>query len=438
MRTWVVGMILAVGFICLPFSVGWAQGGQEGQAAIVEVVRLWNILRTVDPDTPEYLSARSELGARVGALSAADMTEAAVSLMDPKADDGINALAIEMLLRSSPLPEQEIRRMLWDADRSFRHRVLLRCYYGFLRRDCFRSPLKEDTARRLTELLAERLASSAGRNADYGEQRLLVHLASAAMSRYARREDEVPAAKRFVAAMESYAASAAEGDALAASIRGWQAMAKGPETPVNSVESALAAMGHWEPITRYQAAQHLGQRLEQDPSMARQVWAALSDPRDEVRQTALQAFSLAPARKDAALVRKAADMLLQDPGVVVQAAAAETLRSLATQAQEVIESLLVAFEVRKLGPQRASSILLALSGLAGQADERQRRSILALAAHNLPASPEGALAALESLGPVAAPAIPQILAYRKTADRFMRQYVDNHVLPAISRKRVES
>ena len=128
-------------------------------------------------------------------------------------------------------------------------------------------------------------------------------------------------------------------------------------------------------------------------------------------------------------------MLLTDRGVVPQAAASAALAARADQAGPAISPLIDAFAPapgkRLPKPKRTGSILSALAALAGQATTAQKDAMLSLALQELQAAPGGALELLKGLGPSASAALPRIREYRAEAERFDRQYIDRHVLPAI-------
>ena len=207
---------------------------------------------------------------------------------------------------------------------------------------------------------------------------------------------------------------------------------KMPTTAFGQLEGAMAALGHWEPLVRWKASATLGRLADGDPSVAQKLMEALDDPQDEVRAGAARAFGFSEKAGGDAAIKRMFELLVKDRGVTVQAAAAETLIARADGAGALIDPLLDVFKTRRPGSKRTSSILLVLARLAPKASASQKRRIMELSIAQLSRAPTGALGALRALGPEAKAALPKIRAYRETADRYRRDYIDSHVLPAIA------
>ena len=132
---------------------------------------------------------------------------------------------------------------------------------------------------------------------------------------------------------------------------------------------------------------------------------------------------------------KLVEILRQDRGVIVQEAASAALTAHAAHAKQALPALLEAFDPDKQsvrpGRMRTNSILTALAALEAHANAGQKQQMLQLAVSKLSFAPGGSLRVLRSLGPEARQAVPQVTAYRRTANRFQCNYIDRHVLPAI-------
>ncbi len=403
-------------------------GAEAAQAG-----ELWRQMRAADVDSAEFKAAKWKLTALLGTMPADRRTAAATAMMDRYAEACVNEAALEQF-GPDPLPITDIQRILWDTDRSFAQRELLKTYFSFCRPEAKSSVLTEPARRQLVDLLAERIDDLAATGASYGEQRLMLHLASAALSGYARRADDVPPAGGLLKALEKYAASARPGDGLAAAIPTWLSIAAEGDDEIDDFSDAARSLGHWDPLVRLKAAAWLGERVEEDPTAARAVIGMLQDARDEVRAAAARVFAFARDYRPDVIVPQMVAMLTRDRGVVVQAAAADVLIGRAEQAAGRIDALLARFDNPTVlpGRKRTSHILRVLAKLLPETSDPRKARLLELAKENLRRSPDGALAVMEALGPDAAEALSAIREYRDGADRFRRVYIDRHVLPAIT------
>jgi len=434
-----------VSVIFLFAAAGVASGQAPGRTSLRELNAAWKTMRRAEADSPAFAAAGATLKVMIGSLPASRRAAAATVLMDRHADDNINAAALR-LFGKDPLPLPDVRKMLADPNRSFPQRVLLRTYFSFCRVEYRDSMLHKRTRLQLAGMLAERLEGLVKLNtkSHYGEYRLLVHLCQAVLSRYSHDTGAAGEAdvKRLLAAMRDYSLAAGPDDPLASALRGWLALRKRTGGRVDSVDSALAALGHWEPLVRWRASVYLARHIAADKDETEEkdekaekvftlVWAKLAEVHDEVRAAAARVFALSPTAGGDRVVGRMVEILTHDRGVVVQAAAAEVLLGRAARAGGAIEPLLAAFKRRRPGPKRAGAMLSVLAGLAGQGSEAQTHRMLTLAIENLFTSPGGSLELLKALGPAAAAAEQSVRVYRSLADRFHRHYIDRHVLPAI-------
>jgi len=408
-----------------------AATGGTPVARIGDLAALWKEFRRLEVNTPEYARALKELGAGAAAIPRAERMKAAAALMVRGAPDSLNASALE-LFGPDPVPISDIRRVLFNEKRSFTERIVVRTCYGFCRADYRSGLLNEQSRSALVGVLGERLTDVAGKKVGYGEQRLLSHLCQSVLSRYAEGEPEAAEVRNFLKGVALYGGAAPESDGLGASIRRWMVLRRMPTTAFGQLEGALAALGHWEPLVRWKASAMLGPLADSDPSVAQKLMEAMDDPQDEVRAGAARAFGFSRKAGGDAVIKRMYGLLVTDRGVIVQVAAAETLIARAEGSAGMIDSLLDALETGRPGSKRASAMLLVLARLAPKASASRKGRIVELAVARLSSSPEGALEALRTLGPEAKSALPNIRAYRETADRYRRDYIDSHVLPAIA------
>jgi hypothetical protein len=424
-------LITAAAWVLVCGAGAWSADG-PGADDPATVGRLWRQMASADLESAEFKAAQWKLTAILGTMPAARRASAATAMMDPDAESGVNAAALE-LFGADPLPITDVQRILWDAQRSAEQRELLKTYYSFCRAEAKQSILTESARLQLVDMLAERLGDLAGAKAHYGEQRMLGHLCSAVLSRYARSAEQVTQAKGFLKAMEKYVEKAYKSDAFAAGIPAWLDLIQAPETSLDTFSGAIQCLGHWDPLVRLKAAERLAEKVPGDDKAAQVVLALLNDGRDEVRAAAARVFAVAKDYQPDVVVPKMMAALTEDRGVIVQTAAAETLVARAEQAQGQVDPLLsvLTSPSRWLGRKRTSSVLLVLARLVKGATPRQKAEILKVAALRLTDAPDGALAVFQALGPEAAKAVPSIREYRSTADRFQRVYIDRHVLPAI-------
>lgn len=395
--------------------------------------KLWRQMRLAEPHSAEFMASEWKLTAMLGTLAQDKRIEVAAGMMDRTADLVVNATALRMFGKD-PLPLADIQRILADPARAYPQRVLLKTYYCFCRSEENSSVLTENARRLLAGVLAERVEKLAAAEVPYGEQRLLTHLTTCVLDRYARQGDDVPQAKALLEALAKYADGATGEDGFGAAIPVWLDLARSRQMNVDTFGKAVQALGHWSPLSRLEAAARLGEdHVPTDAKAAQVVLGMLADPRDEARAAAARVFAIAKNYRPDRIVPEMVQLLTRDRGVVVQAAAAEVLVARRDQAAGQVDTLLAAANdpMRRLGAGRTSNILLVLSKLADTATPAQKQGILTLAVRDLTRSPAGALAALQALGPQALKAVPSIREYRATADYLRRTYIDRHVLPAI-------
>ena len=408
-----------------------------------EAAALWKQMRRGDVNSEQFAKAKETLDTLIDSLRPGQQVVVATAMMKRGADDLINAAALQMF-GTSGLPAGDLRSILANPERSWPQRVLVRTYFQYLRPE-YETRLTEDARRRLVQLLAERLKQIAPQNEiSYGEQRLMVHLLESALSRYAGQRRTVPEVGQLVEAMRTYIGTERKDDPLGAAITGWLNMltlADPQAPPTDTADEALAALGHWSPQVRMRAAARLGMLIRKDPAVAERVQVLLADPRDEARATAAGVFSFALSYKPDVIIPTMVRLLVWDRGVVVQRAASETLIAHSQEAQMAVAMLLSALEERRPlpGPKRTTSILQTLSYLVHpNTQPSMKRRLLDAAVRYLSYAPDGALRALEALGPYAKPAVPQIIEYRNLkADRFRRQQINRHVLQSIDPSAVE-
>lgn len=262
-----------------------AMAGTPGVRAddAAEAAGLWWQIRRADVDSADFKDAQSKLTALTGAMPAAKRTAVAAAMMDPQAEPVVNAEALRRFGKD-PLPITDIQRILWDAERSYQQRVLLKTYYSFCRAEARTSILSETTRRQLVAVLAERLENLVGAKMSYGEQRLLTHLCSHVLSRYGRAAKSVPQAKGLIAALEKYVEKADPADGFGAAIPVWLDLTHSSGAEIDTFGKAVHALGHWDPLVRWNATSRLGEEdVPVDDKAAQVVVSLFTDPRDEVR-----------------------------------------------------------------------------------------------------------------------------------------------------------
>jgi hypothetical protein len=417
-------------------ATAWAAAAAAEPAGTDEVANisaLWKQMRAAEADSAEFKAAQWKLSALLGTMPATRRAAVATAMMDRDAETFVNTAAIE-LLGPDPIPVPDIQRILCDPQRSFEQRELLKTYYSLCRAEVRASVLTEPTRRQLVDALGERLDNLAGTNVGYGEQRLLVHLCSAVLTRYARSDpNTVPQAAGLLKALAKYAEKADPADTLGMAIPTWQEFVRSKDASADTPAKALKGLGHWDPVVRLKAAALLGEAVPTDDKTAQAVLALLSDGRDEVRAAAARVFAFAKDYQPRRIVPAMVTALTEDRAVFAKPTPAEVLCTRADQAKDQLAPLLEAMNssARRLGEKRTSDMLLVVSKLLKFATPPQKEGILKLAMLRLSTSPAGALAILEAMGPDAAKAVPSIREYRASADRFMRAYIDRHVLPSI-------
>lgn len=405
-------------------------------AAVRRIVQTWSMIRRFDVDSAEFAGARGQLAKMISALAQKDRIVAATAMMDPDADDHVNTAALRFF-GPDPLSLKDIRGILWNTRRTRSERVLLRTFYSFFRGEYRESPLSEPVRRQLVGFVLGRVERLTGRSPGYGEERLLTHLTASILSRYAYKADKQDDIRKLMTCLGRHAQLGATSDGLAAAIRGWETLIEaGKGVPLDDAH-ALAQLGHWSPLKRLEAVQYLAGRIGTDRALLRRVWALLRDPRDEPRAAAVQVFAVAPNAGPADVGMRLLPLLTVDRGTMVQEAAADALIVRIDQLNGATERLLEVFRKRKPGRKRTGHILMVLSHLSsGEVGETQRKHMLALAIAKLDLAPQGALALFKSLGPKASPALRAIIAYHSNAPRRDRDYIDRHVMPAITGRRL--
>jgi len=417
-----------------PGPVRGADVGPDAAAPEAQLVGAWKTMRRSDADSVEFSRALGLLKDIIAKLPPSRRFAAAAALMTRGAPDNVNAAAVK-LFGDEPFPKEDVRRALFDGRRTYGQRLALRAYFALQFAEGGPGAGNRKTHLELILLLIERLEDLTGKKASYGEQRLLTHLCQSVLLGYCDKAEELPQVKWFIDNLDTYALGAADDDVLAASIRGWLELLKAPSSGITTTGSALAWLGHWDPLARWEASEYLARRASGDPDVVKAVWRATSDPRDEVRAAAVMVFAAPAQAEPKRVVRRLVEILTRDRGVIVQAAASVALAAQAEHAGEAITPLLDAFKPvkgRLPGRKRAGNILSALSRLVGQADQAQRRRMLRLAVEKLSFAPQGALELLKELGPSAKSAMPAVKAYRRNAVRPQRLFIDRHVLPAIA------
>ncbi len=440
MQTRTTNLPLLVVSLSVLFGFSGSVWAQDAPDLLLKAVTLWEQMRRMENvNSEEFAKVGNSLVQLISSLPPEQKVPVATALMKRGVDDATNAAALEMFGMDG-LPTGDIKTLLDNEKRTFPQRVLVRTYYKFCRGE-YETRLSEETRRELVGILADRLEDLSTRESlDYGEQRLLTHTLQAVLSRYAGREEEVPEMAELLEAMLGYKAKDRMNDILAASIAGWLEMKPSPQ--IDSVESALAALGHWEPLIRMKAEVYLGGQIRRDDKVGEEVLKQLDDdPRDEVRAAAARVFSFALSYHPEKIIPAMVRLLVWDRGVIVQQAASETLIVHSDEAQITVDLLLEALQTRspRPGPKRTTSILRTLSYLVHpKTASSQKRRLLEVAVANLEIAPKGALRALEALGPDALPAVANIKQYRDTkAGRLTRPYINRCVLMAIDPKSVE-
>jgi hypothetical protein len=415
----------------------WDPGIPQARRA----AELWKNIREVDRSKPEFREMWSELNQLIEGLRQDYRVPVAAAMMEWGSDDVINATALKSFGRDG-LPLNDVREIVFNPQRSWKQRVLVRTYFNFLRPD-YSTALSEKTRRRMLHMLAQRLVDVAGYDrVSYGEQRLLTHMLQAALSRYANQEEDVAELSEVKRAMRTYIAKKRPDDSLAVSIAAWLELADRPAFKIRTERDALLAMGHWDPLMSNAGTAVLQQMIRNDPSVGERVFMQFNDPRDEVRAAACQVFGQTLQYKPERIIPKLVDLLVNDRGVVVHRAASDALINHADQATQTVDLLADVFRTRepKPGPKRTESILVTLSHLVlenPRLDRVTKQKLLNLGMEKLDFAPQGALTLLEALGPFAKPAVPAIKAYRDNkADLYTRRMINRHTLMAIDPKAV--
>ena len=442
MRTRTTNLPVLLVSLSVLFGLSGPAWAQDASSPLTEAVELWEQMRRMENvNSEEFAKAGNRLVQLISSLPPEQKTPVATALMRRGVDDAVNAAALEMFGMDG-IPTADIKAILDNENRTFQQRVLVRTYYKFCRGE-YETRLSEETRRELVGILADHLKDVYKRETlDYGEQRLLTHTLQAVLSRYFGKQGEVPEMVELLEAMLGYRAKNRVDDTLAASIAAWLEMKPSPQ--IDSTESALLAMGHWEPLVRLKAAVYLGGQIRKDDKVGDEVLKQLNDPpdpRDEVRASAARVFSFSLSYHPGKIIPAMVRLLVWDRGVIVQQAASETLIAHSDEAQITVDLLLESLQTRspRPGPKRTTSILRTLSYLVHpNTPSSQKTRLLKVAVANLEFAPQGALRAMEALGPDALPAVGNITQYRDTkADRFTRQYINRHVLMVIDPKSVE-
>ena len=404
-----------------------------------KAIELWETLRRTDIDSPAYEKTRRELEKFLSNLPEDQKVIVAAVLMKPSAEDDTNAAALEMFGKNG-LPVDELGKILALKNRALAQRVLLRTYAKFARND-YRTMLNEDARRKIIGMVAKRMETlTKEKNVSYGEQRLLTQMIQSILNRYVGTEGTVPQYKALLKALNDYVATKRVDDTLAASITGWLTMIKKPD--IDSVTKALQYLGHWDVSVRRSAARYLTRRIQRDKRYAKYVIPFFAkktaDLRDEARAAAISVFANLIGYDPKIIVPKMVHILLYDRGVLPQQAAADTLISFAFEAQNALPMLADGLDKRVPGPgpKRANNIFQTMRYLVNsKTTPAMKTRLVSLATKYLYYCPDGALRLLKALGESAKPAVPAIEKFRnEKADRFLRQLIDDHILPAIDPK----
>lgn len=410
----------------------WDPGIAEARQA----EELWKGYLRADVNTQQRRELGGALTRLIQDLREDKRVSVAAAMMEWNGDEEVNTAAVRLFGRDG-LPLEDIQAVVFNPTRSWQQRVLVRTYFHFLRTE-YTTNLTEQTRRRMVHMLAQRLVDLAGYDdVPYGEQRLVNHMTQAALDRYAGRDDDVAEILELKRAMRTYINKRRPDDALAASIAAWLEMVDRPRFQIRNQRDAILALGHWNPLVVKQATAWLQQEIRSDPTVGERIFLLFADPRDEVRAGACRVFSQTLSYKPERVIPKLVDLLVNDRGVVVHRAASDALINHADQAAQTVTLLLNVLNTRepKPGPKRTGSILQTLSFLVlenPRLDRDTRQRLLQEATENLNFAPEGALKLLESLGPFAKPAVPEIKEFRDTkADFDLRRKIDRYVLMAI-------
>jgi hypothetical protein len=257
----------------------------------------------------------------------------------------------------------------------------------------------------------------------------------AALSRYAGRGKEIKEVAELEKAMKAYAAVSRKDDTVGPTMKAWSTM--GAVAKIKDNRDAVRSLGHWDPLTRTNAAVWIGSRIADDKKLLDIVFEKLNDSRDEVRASAARVFSFAPKYKSARAVTNMVRLLIYDRGVTVQKAASESLIAHADtdKATNVINTLIKTVKDRRPspGPKRMTCILTTLSYFIDSGTPRETKDeLVKIGVQYLNFAPSGSLKLLEGLGRDAIGAVPAIKQYRDTkADRNTRRMINEHVLWSI-------
>jgi len=421
---------------CAVLNGAAPSAGAGESSSVARVARTWSQIRRLDLDSAGFAGARSRLAGMIRSLAREDRLSAAAAMMDAQADAYVNTAALRFFAPDF-LSVDDMSSILWDIRRSRSQRVLLRTLFGLCAAEYRQCPLSIETRRGMVSLLAGRIGRLRGGGPGYGEERLLTHLCGSVLSRYAYSPDKPEPVRKLLDAMSQYGRAGGEGD-FASAIRGWETLMRRGEDANLDDNQALAQLGHWDPLKRWEAARYLAERIGKDDVLLRRVWALLRDPRDDARAAAVEVFALAPDAGPKEVGLLLLPLLTVDRGTVVQDAAADALIARVDQIDGAAERLLDVLRKRRPGPRRTGNILVVLSYLADKADETQKRHMLELAVAKLDVAPRGALALLKSLGKNATGALKAVIDYHARAYRGDRDYIDRHVMPAITGRRLRS
>lgn len=433
--------LMAVGPLCAQTGTtspgSWTPDDADAQRA----AELWQTFQQTGANSQARRDTHTELTRLIEDVREDHRVTVATAMMEWNADDVVNTAALRLFGRDA-LPLDDLQAVVFNPERSWKHRVLVRTYFYFLRPE-YETLLTETMRRRMVHMLSQRLVDLAGYDhVSYGEQRLLSHMLQSALARYAG--EDVAEMLELKQAMRTYIAKKRPGDALAASIAAWLELVDRPKFSIRNTRDAILAMGHWDPLLANQATAYLQQEIRSDATVGERVFLQFNDPRDEVRAAACRVFGQTLSYKPEQVIPKLVDLLVNDRGVVVHQAASDALINHADQAARTVGLLLNVLNTRepKPGPKRTASLLVTLGHLVlenQRLDRPTKERLLKVATDNLDFAPEGALKLLESLGTFAKPAVPAIKEYRDNkADLYMQQMINRHVLMAIDPRAVRS
>ena len=401
----------------------------------------WAQMDSAKPDSTEWAEAQQQLTTAIEKLPADRKVAVAVAMMNRNAPDTANQSAVAMFGKD-PLPPEDIGALLTsqgritDTKNSYpKARVLLKTVYLGLSANSAVT-YSPEMRHALIARLAQHIESLSQRDAvPYGERRLVADLVPPALCQAASAPEPSSAVKSLRAAMRGYVTAHKKNDSLAAVMDTW---IKLPSTmSIQDTSQAIRALGHYDPTVRIAAENVLSRKIRTTPALGNTLLQQLDDPRDAVRTSAINVFSLAPEYKPELVIPQLVKRLNEDRSGHVQAAASRAMVAQKTLPKKTLGQLIASMTCtsahKRPGPRRVHHLMMVASHLIElDTPESQKTALLALAMRYLDASPSGSLHLLWALGSQARPAIERIETYRNTqANWQLRQYINATVLPAI-------